>query len=186
MSLSDLASLGSLVSGLAVLGSLIYLNIQTRQATKHQRSLMMQGRAARTTELALRRADSSFASGWEKVEMGVEALSHFELFQMLSVAEANFISIEETWLESREGLQSKATHDVTMRRIARMFSVPIFRAVWPQYRLSCDPEFMAVADQIFRETRSASRTAMTDTYRQALAAELPSRPTDREQCQDAR
>jgi len=100
MSLSDLAALGSLVSGLAVLGSLIYLSVQVRQATKHQRSLMMQGRATRTMELAFRRSEPSFASAWEKVATGqIKALSHTELWQLSSIAQANIISIEETWLD---------------------------------------------------------------------------------------
>ena len=37
MSLSDLAALGSFVSGFAVLASLIYLALQTRQNVKHKR-----------------------------------------------------------------------------------------------------------------------------------------------------
>ena len=45
MSLSDLASLGSFVSGVAVLISLIYLALQVRQTEKNQQSLMQQGQA---------------------------------------------------------------------------------------------------------------------------------------------
>ena len=43
MSLSDLASIGSLVGGLAVVITLVFLSIQTRQTNKNQRSLMQQG-----------------------------------------------------------------------------------------------------------------------------------------------
>jgi hypothetical protein len=42
MSLSDLASIGTLVSGLAVLISLVYLSLQIRQTAKDQRALMDQ------------------------------------------------------------------------------------------------------------------------------------------------
>ena len=173
MSLSDLASLGSLVSGLAVLGSLIYLNIQTRQATKHQRSLMMQGRATRTIELALRSGDSSFASSLEKLgEAGPDALSLVELSQIVSMVQANIISLEETWLEGREGLQSKTTHEVTMRRIALMFSLPVFRAGWAQQRLTSDPEFVAVVDRILSETSCIEPSGWFEGFRRALKAEM--------------
>jgi 3-hydroxyisobutyrate dehydrogenase-like beta-hydroxyacid dehydrogenase len=49
MSLSDLSSIVGVISGLAVLGSLIYLAQQTRQNFKHTRALIFQG----TAELAL-------------------------------------------------------------------------------------------------------------------------------------
>ena len=47
MSLSDLASLGSFVSGLAVMISLIYLAVQIRQAERNQKAMIQQGRTAR-------------------------------------------------------------------------------------------------------------------------------------------
>jgi hypothetical protein len=53
MTLSDLASIGSLVSGVAVLVSLIYLALQVRQAEKNQRALMNQGTVARVSESIL-------------------------------------------------------------------------------------------------------------------------------------
>src|SRR5215472_12794875 len=47
MSLSDLASLGSFVSGFAVLVSLVYLALQTRQNVRPTRALIRQGWASR-------------------------------------------------------------------------------------------------------------------------------------------
>ena len=43
MTLSDFASIGSLVSGLAVLGSRSYPSVQNRLLEKNQRALMNQG-----------------------------------------------------------------------------------------------------------------------------------------------
>ena len=43
MPLSDLASIGSVFSSLAIAVSLIYLGIQTHQAAKHTRALISQG-----------------------------------------------------------------------------------------------------------------------------------------------
>ena len=51
MTLSDLASIGSLVSGLAVLGSLFYLSLQNRQLDRNQRALMNQGVINRGVEI---------------------------------------------------------------------------------------------------------------------------------------
>src|SRR5690349_1702156 len=52
MSLSDFATFSTAVSGLAVTASLIYLALQTHQATKHTKALIHQGNAARITGMA--------------------------------------------------------------------------------------------------------------------------------------
>ena len=54
MTLSDLASIGSLVSAAAVLVSLIYLGLQVNQAARNQRAAMVNGISARTSDQLLR------------------------------------------------------------------------------------------------------------------------------------
>ena len=68
MSLSDLASLGSLVNGVAVLVSLAFLYFQVRQvnqqirrAEKNQRATIAQVRTNRTAEIGLRQTDPAVA-----------------------------------------------------------------------------------------------------------------------------
>jgi hypothetical protein len=53
MSLSDLASLGSFVSGFAVLISLIYLSLQVRQTKRNQQIAIRHSRASRIVALQL-------------------------------------------------------------------------------------------------------------------------------------
>src|SRR5689334_6518225 len=50
MTLSDLAAVGSLVSGVAVLVSLVYLALQVRQSERNQRAVLNQGYITRVTE----------------------------------------------------------------------------------------------------------------------------------------
>jgi hypothetical protein len=57
MTFSDPASVGSFVSALAVLISLIYLALQVRQAERNQRALMQQGRADRVSGYCLKMAE---------------------------------------------------------------------------------------------------------------------------------
>jgi len=59
MTLSDLASIGSLVSGIAVLVSLAYLAQQTRQNSKHTRALIQQCRAIQLADMPLRSAENA-------------------------------------------------------------------------------------------------------------------------------
>lgn len=64
MSLSDLASLGSFISGIAVLTSLIYLALQVRQTKRNQQIAIRHTRASRVVELHLALADAGVANAW--------------------------------------------------------------------------------------------------------------------------
>ena len=64
MSLSVLASLGSFVSGFAVLISLIYLALQVRQTERNQQISIRHSRVSRTVELHLALADPAVADAW--------------------------------------------------------------------------------------------------------------------------
>ncbi len=61
MSLSDFASLGSFVSGFAVLISLIYLALQVRLTKRNQQISIRHSRASRIVELHLALADPAVA-----------------------------------------------------------------------------------------------------------------------------
>ena len=64
MTLSDLASIATVVSGVAVLVSLIYLSLQTRQNTRHIRALLWQGAADRGVSMNLTMADEKLAAAF--------------------------------------------------------------------------------------------------------------------------
>ena len=79
MSLTDLASLGSFVSGVAVLISLIYLGIQTRQTSKHTKALILQNRVQRILSHHLAIADKDLVAPWIAENGGVpteDAIRH--------------------------------------------------------------------------------------------------------------
>src|SRR5689334_18120021 len=64
MDLTDLASIATVISGTAVVVSLIYLALQVQQNTKHTRALIHQGRIARSVGLHLNLAEPHFADAW--------------------------------------------------------------------------------------------------------------------------
>ncbi len=51
MTLSDLASVGGVISGVTVSVSLVYLGLQMRQNAWRSQALIQQGRASRTVEI---------------------------------------------------------------------------------------------------------------------------------------
>ena len=72
MKLSDLASIGSLISSAAVLISLVYLALQIRQAERNQRALIHQGRASRMIALMAQIADPGIVDGYFLAIFGSE------------------------------------------------------------------------------------------------------------------
>jgi hypothetical protein len=106
VTLSDLAALGSFVSGLAVLVSLIFLYFQIRQiseqvkqAEKHQRAAIGQGRVNRMVELSLRTVESEFGVAMANVLTNSEKLTAHELFQFLHYSRALFLNAEDTYYQ---------------------------------------------------------------------------------------
>src|SRR5215472_5949453 len=104
MSLSDLASLGSFVSGVAVLASLIYLTLQVRQAERYQKAMAQEARAARLSDLHLRFAD--LADVFAKGNGGDDDLSLTQLRQFRHLINAATYNGEDTFRQHKVGLIS--------------------------------------------------------------------------------
>ena len=66
MTLSDLASIGSLISGVAVLISLIYLALQVRQSDRNQRTLLQQTASTRNAQGSARLTEPHLAELYAK------------------------------------------------------------------------------------------------------------------------
>jgi len=92
MSLSDLASLGSFVSGVAVLASLIYLALQTRQNVKHTRALLNLGSAERGMNLFLARATPDAARVWVAENDGAADPSKVQYEQFINMCTAIYVN----------------------------------------------------------------------------------------------
>ena len=76
MSLSDLAALGSFISGIAVIVTLVFLLVQTRQTLKNQRSLMQQGRTARIVDLIFRQTEPQLMDVMLRGRAGIRRSNH--------------------------------------------------------------------------------------------------------------
>ena len=78
MSLSDLAAVGSFLSGIAVVFSFAFLALQMRQANLNQRSLMQQGRTGRTIDVLMRLTDPILSATAVRAFRGDPAMSDAE------------------------------------------------------------------------------------------------------------
>ena len=126
MSLSDLASIGSLVSGAAVLGSLIYLALQVRQTDRNQQAAIRQGRTTRAIDLLLAQLRSRASpmpgrAGWRRRAKSPQT----ELRQFLSLCRSQFHHVEDAFYQRHEeGLLNDAAFATVlegMRGLASAF-----------------------------------------------------------------
>jgi hypothetical protein len=149
MSLNDLASIGSFVSGIAVVISLIYLSIQIRQNTRHERAAMQQGRAARTVDLLLRTAELDMVDAMIRGRVADPDLPAAELEQFLRASTAMFISFEDGYVLRQAGMLDASTiagDDAAMKNHILLW--PGYRIAWDMLKAGMQPDFRAYVDTL--------------------------------------
>ena len=129
MTLSDFATFSTAISGLAVTASLIYLALQTHQAAKHTKALILQGRLERISYNSLEMADPDLAKAW-LVSNGVaatpEAITERQFTQQCF---AYYIGMEDTFAQYADGLVSEAQFKRFRERMVNLMkTAPGFRA----------------------------------------------------------
>jgi hypothetical protein len=172
MSLSDLASLGSFASGLAVTVTLIFLVIQTRQANRNQRALMQQGRAASQVDLLLRYSESYFGRVSLRARASDLTLSDDEISTSIFLCLANWRSFEDGFLQYRAGTLDLESFQSDTTILRHLLSYPSQRATWRLARERFAGGFRDHVDTILRETKSAHPPSEPDAWRKFVAEEL--------------
>jgi hypothetical protein len=152
MSLSDLASLGSFVSGFAVVISLIYLALQVRQAERNQRGLMQQGRADRLSFLLLQMAEASTAEIYTKGGNTPESLSESELERFLLICRSAFLSGEDSLLQYKAGLLDEAAFASFAAGARGQLTSPGLRLAWRLLSPGFGPDFVTFTEDQLRVT----------------------------------
>ncbi|HXQ16172.1 MAG TPA: hypothetical protein VN814_16255 [Caulobacteraceae bacterium] len=168
MSLSDLASIGSFVSGIAVLISLVYLALQVRQAEKNQQSLMQQSRSDRASDRYLRTADPLIAATYLKGLAG-ENLTEIELFQFNNIFRSQMVGRQDTFLQHRQGFALASDLDSLRRRNQDLMSYPGARAMWLNVRHIYSPGFQTFIDEVVQGAPGSRAGDDPELWKAALA-----------------
>jgi hypothetical protein len=130
MSLSDLASLGSFVSGFAVLISLIYLALQVRQTKRNQQIAIRHSRATRVVELHLALADVAAADAWLHGSGSPQEITRTEVSQFNNLCRALFFHFEDSFYQREEGLLNDDAFETVVAGARLSARSPGFRAAW--------------------------------------------------------
>jgi hypothetical protein len=129
MSLSDLASIGTLASSVAVFASLIYLSLQMRQNAKHTKALIHQGRVGRIVDAQLRAAAEPTLSAAILAGNGREATQEaVRAHQFDQYCWSVFMGMEDTFAQRADGLIGPDQFEQLRRGLLGVMSEPGSRA----------------------------------------------------------
>jgi hypothetical protein len=148
MSLSDLASLGSFVSGFAVLISLIYLALQVRQTKRNQQIAIRHSRATRVVELHLALADVAVAEAWLHGSASPQQITQTEVSQFNNLCRALFFHFEDSFYQREEGLLNDDAFETVVAGVRLSARSPGFRAAWRLARPNFGGRFLGFMDGV--------------------------------------
>jgi len=151
MSLSDWASIGSLVSSIVVLISLIYLALQVRQAERNQQASIRQGRATRAVDIILATGEPSCAQALPKGTAGNSEITPAEFGQFTAIYGAFLASAEDTFLQHNERLLSDAVFASFTESWRQTLSQPGVRALWKLRRHGFETGFASFMDKLMTD-----------------------------------
>ncbi len=175
MSLSDLASLGSFVSGFAVLVSLIYLALQVRQTERNQQISIRHSRASRTVELHLALADPTVADAWLHGSGSPEEITQTELGQFTNLCRALFFHFEDSFYQREEGLLNDAAFETVVAGARLLARSPGVRAAWRAARPNFGGRFLDFMDGVVAGSVEPPPDLSLEAWKVAFASEASRR-----------
>jgi hypothetical protein len=152
MSLSNLASIRSFISGVAVVITLVFLLIQTRQTHRNQKALMQQGRSARSVELLLRLSESYQSDVVVRAERGDITLTASEARSYFSVCGAFYWNYEDSFLQFQRGTLDGDSWAIDLAALRQFALLPSARVAWTFVRNFSGGPYVAFVDNLMHET----------------------------------
>lgn len=170
MTLADLSSIGSFVSGIAVVVSLAYLAAQIRQNTRHSQALIQQGRAGRIADTALRLAELRAEDGVNGCFEGAPGSSAKDVARFLMAARAVFISAEDSFIQGEDGLLGPTAFESYKASLRSGMGSSGLAAAWLLTRDMYEPRFQRFMDEINGDLNRTGSSRSADAWRAALTS----------------
>jgi len=169
MTLGDLASIGSFVSGIAVLISLIYLSLQIRQNTLAHRASAHQSRSTFLKDHLHLLADPAIARIFIRGLAADTEMTEVEVTQFLVVMRAWCIGMSEmVWAHDHKALDDES-YQTSVMALRGMFARPGARAFWQTYKSTATPTFARLVEGILETAPMVSQIHIVEQWRSNIA-----------------
>jgi hypothetical protein len=169
MTLSDLAALGSFVSGIAVLISLVYVAVQIRQTERNQRTLLQQETSSRYVEAIKHWGEPEVAAALLKAQSPGADLTAMEAYVLQNQLRISLTSFQDTFLLQKLSLIDEVQLEGMLRGMRAMFSMPVVRAQWSIAKQMYAPEFACWLDAQIEDVPLAGPIDFAARLKTALA-----------------
>ena len=167
MSLSEVASLATAVSGLVVTVSLIYVAIQIRQNARHTKALIHQGTAARTVTMLLKFMEADVVTAWIEGNGGTPTPELIRQRQFYYHCGVNMVAMEDYFSQHEAGLLSHEQFARGCETFRLRLREPGLRSYWLKQReplVKAAPHYCAFIDSLcVGETRPLNNQSDTDS-----------------------
>ena len=169
MSLSELAGIANVLSGLAVCASLIYLAVQVRQADRNQRTLLQQATSVRTMETLWKFAEPHNAEIVARAWSGECDFTTTQATQLANLMRATLFGLQDQYMLDKLALVSPTQIATNERGVLRILSAPAFRALWTLSRELYAPDFALYVDGLLQDVPVSLRSDLAAELRTAVA-----------------
>jgi hypothetical protein len=177
MSLSDLASLGSFVSGVAVLVSLVFLYAQARQLSAqltqtqtNQRAMINDAYVTRVSDMLHWSADPANASLSTRVIQGERSFTAEEITRLHLVLRRSILTAQAAFQHYEAGLMDVASYESAVLSLKNQWlSQPVYRAIWQRQAAYTAPSTRKVIDDMLREVPLAAPINAVGLFEEALS-----------------
>ncbi len=172
MSLEHLYYLSQTVAAAAVMASLIYLALQTRQAARNQRAQIHDSRALWIVGVIQKSTDPGLHEVLLAGARADPSLPMDRAGQFASYALSYFIVWEELFRQRRDGMIDDSRWRSSETFLKQYLRTPGWRAASRQFMPICDAGFSALLERLLAEARADTTpsTGSVDSWK-LLAAE---------------
>ena len=159
MTLSDIATFSTAVSGLAVTASLAYLAMQTHQNSKHTKALLQQGQSNRVVTTLVAMANADLADAWITGNGGTPTAQTTKSLQFAQLCNAIVYDMMDFHNQHADGLISDEQYGGACVGYSTFLQQPGMRAFWTSWREARTyeaPKFIAWVDALASKPASGS------------------------------
>ena len=172
MTLSDFAAIGSFMSGVAVVITLIFLLIQMRQTNKNQRALMQQGRSNRAIEVLLSRTEPHLSEALTHIWRGDTEMEASQFHAVNAFNIALFWHLEDSFLQHQAELLDEVSWATEVATLRGFLTIPAIRVSWKISRLQSSGAYRAFVDSLMNETKTMKPFDEAALWKALMAQEL--------------
>ena len=170
MKLSDLSDIAQVISGLAVLASLIYLSLQIRQNTLSHRASALATRSLSAREQLMKLVEPQVAALVLRGHAGDKSLSVLENYRYNAYVTAFFTGIDEQFWLSQEGILDKQVFDSQCVVLLGYLSQPGARTVWQFWKPRASPALRAFVEARLPALTAAPFSPFEERWNAAVVA----------------